>query len=183
MCSLVSPHSLITQCIDVECVYLSFCKMVLHGKRSTANYFIYGELGCFPLQITSKISILKYWNKIITGMSNILVKRAYDIEYEMCEKSPSFSSWTMSLKSSLNNKGLNFAWDNQNIVNHNVFLHLCKQMLQDLYLTKWNAALSASSDGLIYKSYKVMPCYSNYLIKIVIPKHRYAFVKFVTKNH
>ena len=116
-------------------------------------------------------------------MSNLLVKRAYDIEYEMCEKSLSFSSWTMSLKSSLNNMGLNFAWDNQTIVNHNAFLHLCKRRLQDLYLTKWNAALSASSDGLIYKSYKVMPCYSNYFNKIVIPKHRYAFVKFVTKNH
>ena len=116
-------------------------------------------------------------------MSNPLVKRAYDIEYEMFEKSPSFSSWTMSLKSLLYNMGLNFAWDNQNIVNHNAYLHLCKQMLQNLYLTKWNAALSASSDGLIYKSYKVMPCYSNYFNKIVIPKHRYAFVKFVTKNH
>ena len=64
-----------------------------------------------------------------------------------------------------------------------LFLHLCKQTLQDLYLTKWNAALSASSDGLIYDSYKVMPWYSNYFNKIVIPKFRYAFVKFVTKNH
>ena len=53
----------------------------------------------------------------------------------------------MFLKSLLYNMGLNFAWDNQNIVNHNTFLHLC---------------------------------YSNYFNKIVIPKHRYAFVKFVT---
>ena len=99
-------------------------------------------------------------------MSNHLVKRAYDIEYEMCEKSPSFSSWTMSSY----NMGLNFACDNQNIVNHNVFLHLCKHRLQDLYLTKWNAALPASSDGLIYKSYKVMPCYSNYFNKNCYPE-------------
>ena len=28
-----------------------------------------------------------------------------------------------------------------------------------------------------------MPCYSFYFNKIVIPKHRYAFGKFVTKNH
>ena len=50
--------------------------------------------------------------------------------------------------------GLNFAWDNQNIVNHYAVLTLCEQRLQYLYLTKWNTALSASSDGLIYKSYK-----------------------------
>ena len=122
-------------CLDVERVHLSFCKRVLHVKRSTANYFIYGELGHFPLQITGKVRILKYWIKIITGMSNPLVKGAHDIEYEMCEKSPSFSSWTMSLKSLLYNMSLNFAWDNQNIVNHNAFLPLCKQRLQDLYLT------------------------------------------------
>ena len=87
----------------------------------------------------------------------------------MCEKSPSFSSWTMSLTSLLYNLGLNFAWDYQNFVNQNVFLHLCKQRLQDLYLTKWNAALSASSDGLIYKSYNVMPCYCN-LYKNTVPR-------------
>ena len=39
--------------LDVERVHLSFCKRVLHVKRSTANYLIYGELGRFPLQITS----------------------------------------------------------------------------------------------------------------------------------
>ena len=43
--------------LDVERVHLSLCKRVLHVKRSTANYFIYGELGRFPLQITSKIRI------------------------------------------------------------------------------------------------------------------------------
>ena len=145
----------------MERVHLSFCKSVLHVKRSTANYFIYGELVRFPLQITSKIRTCIYWINIITGMSNPLVERAYDIEYEI-------SSWTMSLKSLLYNMGLNFALDDQNIVNHNVFLHLCKQRLHDLYLTKWNAALSASSDGLIYKSCKVMPFYSNYFNNVCL---------------
>ena len=92
--------------LDVEHEHLSFCKRVLHVKRSTAYYYIWRELGRFPLQIISKIQKLKYWINIITGMSNPLVKRAYDIEYEMCEKSPSFSSWTMSLKSLLYNLGL-----------------------------------------------------------------------------
>ena len=78
--------------LDVERVHLSFCKRVLHVKRSTVNYFIYGELGRFPLQITSKIRILKYWIKIITGMSNTLVKRAYDIEYECVKNHPLFQA-------------------------------------------------------------------------------------------
>ena len=54
-------------------------------------------------------------------------------------------------------------------------------------MTKCNAALSASSDGLIYKANKIKPCYSRLIsslgTKIVIPNHRYAFVKFVTKKH
>ena len=77
--------------LDVERVGLHLCKRILHVKRSTANSFICGELGRFPLQITSEIRILKYWINNITGMSNPLVKKAYDIEYEMCEKSPFFS--------------------------------------------------------------------------------------------
>ena len=46
--------------LDVERVHLSFCKIGLYVKSSTANYFIYVELGRFPLQITNKIRILKY---------------------------------------------------------------------------------------------------------------------------
>ena len=64
--------------LDVERVHLSFCKRVLHVKRSNANYFIYGELGRFPLQITSKIRILKYWINIIMVKSNPLIKKAYE---------------------------------------------------------------------------------------------------------
>ena len=40
----------------------------------------------------------------------------------------------------------------------------------------WNAALSTSSDGLIYKSYNFRPCYSNYFTKIVIPNHIYMLL-------
>ena len=75
--------------------------------------------------------------------------------------------------------GLKFDWANQNIVNPNVFFYIFVNRGYRIYSTKWNAAISASSDGLIYKSYKV----SDYFIKIVIQKHKYAFVKFVAKNH
>ena len=44
--------------LDVERVQLLFCKRVLHTKRSNVIYFIYGDLGRFPLQITSKLRIL-----------------------------------------------------------------------------------------------------------------------------
>ena len=46
--------------LDVERVHFSFCKRILQVKRSTANSFIYEELGRFQLQITSKRRILKY---------------------------------------------------------------------------------------------------------------------------
>ena len=31
--------------VDIEKVHLLFCKKILHLKRNTANYFMYGELG------------------------------------------------------------------------------------------------------------------------------------------
>ena len=34
--------------VDIEKAHLLFCKKILHLKKNTANYFIYGELGRYP---------------------------------------------------------------------------------------------------------------------------------------
>ena len=37
--------------IDIERIHLQFCKNILHLRKSTPNYMVYGELGRFPLSI------------------------------------------------------------------------------------------------------------------------------------
>ena len=41
--------------VDIEKAHLLFCKKSLHLKRNTANYFIYGEFGRYPLNLNCKL--------------------------------------------------------------------------------------------------------------------------------
>ena len=58
--------------LDIEKVHLLFCKKILHLKRNTANYFIYGELGRYLLNVNCKLRIIRYWLKTIMGKHNTL---------------------------------------------------------------------------------------------------------------
>lgn len=49
----------------VEKLHLQYCKRILHVKRSTANFFVYGELGRYPMYIGRFVKIIKFWIKII----------------------------------------------------------------------------------------------------------------------
>ena len=63
------------------------------------------------------------------------------------------------------------------------FEHVLKQRLQDNYITEWNRAVSNSNDGILYRTYKLKPFYSQFINSITKPSYRYSFLKFVTKNH
>ena len=168
---------------DVERVHLLFCKIILHLKRNTANYFIYGELGRYPLILDSKIQIIRYWLKTIIYKRNPLAYNVYQTMYNNCENGIATEGWTVSIKSLLFNLGLNFVWYNQGVDNFKAFEYLFKQRLQDADIVQWNNRISNSNDGILYKTYKIKPLYSEYINIITKPSHRYYFLKFVTKNH
>ena len=169
--------------LDIEKVNLSFCKKILHLKRNTANYFIYGELGRYPLNVNCKLRIIRYWLKTIMGKHNTLVYNMYQSTYRHCENGISLNGWTATIKSLLFSLGLNFVWYDQGVVNVKLFVHVLKQRLQDNHITEWNKAVSNSNDGILYRTYKLKPFYSQFINSITKPCYRYSFLKFVTKNH
>ena len=60
-----------------EKTQLQFCKHILKLRSSTPNYMIYGELGRIPVDITIKLRMACFWNKLIqnTGkLSGIMYK-------------------------------------------------------------------------------------------------------------
>ena len=131
--------------VDIEKVHLLFCKKMLHLKRNTANYFIYGELGRYSLNVNCKLRIIRYWLKTIMGKHNTLVYNMYQITHRNCENGTSLNGWTATIKSLLFSLGLNFVWYNQGVVNVKSFEHVLKQTLQDNYTTEWNRAVSNSN--------------------------------------
>ena len=52
----------------IERVQLKFLKQILHLKKSTPSFMVYGELGIFPLTIEIKTRIITFWSKLVKGM-------------------------------------------------------------------------------------------------------------------
>ena len=44
----------------IERGHLQFCKRILHVKKSTAIFFVHGELGRFALAVNRHLKIIKY---------------------------------------------------------------------------------------------------------------------------
>ena len=65
--------------VDNAKFHLLFCKNVSHLKINTANYFIYSDLGRYPLDVNCKSRIVRYWLKTIMGKHNTPVYNMYQI--------------------------------------------------------------------------------------------------------
>ena len=86
------------------------------------------------------------------------------------------------LKRLLCQLGLNYVWLGQGCDNVGLFLRLLKQRLRDVYITQWNENIHSSTNGIIYRAFKMKPYYSYYFNVKKIPNCRQAMVKFLTKK-
>ena len=166
---------------NIEWVHLQFCKRILHVKKSTAIFFVYSESGRFPLAINRHLKISTYWLKIKTHKTNTLVYNLYRYQYEQCELEHA-NNWASKVKEMLNNLGFNCAWINQNVHNTFIFFKLCNQRLKDQYFSNWNTSMSSSPDGKLYQLIKENIICSKCMNVIKVQKHKFAYIKFVTKN-
>ena len=104
----------------IERVHLQFCMRILHVKKCTAIFYVYGELGRFPLAINKHLKIIKYWLTIITHKTNPLVYNLCRYQYENCELEHA-NNWASKVKEMLNNLGFNYAWIKKIKNVHNTF--------------------------------------------------------------
>ena len=63
-----------------------------------------------------------------------------------------------------------------------VFFKLCNQRLKDQYVSNWNTSMSSSPDGKLYKLIKENIFCSKYMNVVKVQKHKFAYIKFLTKN-
>ena len=168
---------------EVERTHLLFCKKILKLNSRTADYFIYGELGRYPLKLNRHYCIIKYWLNVVNGKCNRLVSKAYNMLYKKCESENPCENWAFSVKRLLCQLGFNYIWLSQGCDNVGPFLRLLKQRLNDVYITQWNEKIHSSTDGIMYRSFKLTPHYSSYFNVIKVSKYRQAMVKFITKNN
>ena len=163
----------------VERVHLQFCKEFLKLRKSSSNFFIYGELGRTPLLIERKGRIIKYW-------LNLVIYKKHTIMYEVYEKLNNANintSWVSLIKNTLENLGFAGVWTSQGVQNLEGFLKLCKMRLKDNFIQEWQTSLNDSPEAYIYKHLKSDFNMSTYFTKINIAKYRTAYCQFLCRNH
>ena len=62
---------------DVEMLHTKFCRWILNVKKSTNLSGLYGELGRSPLVTSRKISMIRYWIKLLTSNDSFIPKKIY----------------------------------------------------------------------------------------------------------
>ena len=168
---------------QVERVHTSFCKSVLRIRRSSANYFCYGELGRKPLRVLRISRIIKFWLDLITDKKGTVMYKLYKLMYDASEANRQIENWASLVKNSLCNLGFLQVWLQQGVGDKQAFLRICKQRLSDQYFQEWCLTVNNSADGILYRCIKTTLEYSDYMNKIDVSKYRNGLTKFLTRNH
>ena len=108
---------------DVEKVHIQFCKRLLGVKKGTCNEFVYSELGRFPLQVTRKLRIFKYWIKL-RNTTNCILRGIYE------EMSQYNDNWLINIRQELYSLGLNYIW-NLSCVDDSIYVIIKQRMLDN----------------------------------------------------
>ena len=135
----------------IEKVHNNFLRRITKARKSTPMYMIYGELGRFPLSINIYSRMIAFWNRLLIGKEQ---KLSFQIYKYMLNQNNSEYKWVKKIKDILNSVGRTDLWLNQHeITQKNIHMKI-KQCLIDQYKQSWNAQLTQSNKGLIYKSFK-----------------------------
>jgi hypothetical protein len=161
----------------IEKVQNEFLRKISKSKKSTPLYMLYAEFGRYPLAITIKTRIIKFWSKLITEKESKISKFCYDY---MLQSNTTYK-WVNFVKKLLDDTGKSFIWINQSNVNLRNIHTQIKRTLIDQFFQTWNAQLNQSSKGKNYQIFKKEIKLEHYLCNL--PANlRIALFQFRTGN-
>ena len=93
---------------------------------------IYAEIGRFALSVSVKLSIVKYWLKVINCGDNQLARIVHEgmRRDTLCAKC---DNWAMKVKTILNEYGFGSAWLNQSVEDQNKFNVLFERRIKEKF--------------------------------------------------
>lgn len=164
---------------------LRFLKMILGVKKSTPSCMIFGETGCYPLDLDIKVRILTFWYNLTFGAASVYSAKISRLVLMLSSRQNEVTEfkfkWLDYVKSVLNDLGLTFLWFNP-IYSVNQFKSVVKQRLRDQYLQTWNSDLAGNSICCNYRLFKQDFCFEKYLVTLPY-RLRQAVLKFRLSNH
>ena len=134
---------------ELESVHRKLCKFVFWIPRTAANIACYGELGQTPLLIKRKVSLVKYWFRVVSNC-NVpdLVKYVYNLS-----KSEELH-WARFVKDTLNNASFPEVSTLPLMVDQREFLAELEPRPTEQYIQSWLGILRDTSRKL--RTYKLI---------------------------
>lgn len=169
--------------IDIlERVQLKFFKHILHLKKSTPSYMIYGETGTYPLIVDIQSRIISYWAKLNCYRRNNTAYTIYVIMHSLNEQRKLKTKWLDNIRNIICTNGYQNVWESQHNFNVKWFINSFKQKLKDEYLQNWNSLVQKSSSGLNYRIFKDTFEMNPFFRYLPVNKCR-LLTSFRTRNH
>ena len=168
---------------DIELIHTKFLRRVLGVKKSTNLTALYGELGRIPLAEVRKITMIKYWMKILRQNNSSLVKAIYMMLKEDTDLNHNYNeqNWAFQIKSILQHHGFAYVWNNQFAIE--IPFQTIKQRIFDNYFQRWYCDINNSSRLQSYCIFKHKFESEKYLTAVIENKYKIALSRFRTSSH
>jgi hypothetical protein len=171
-----------SQAETIERVHRKYLKRILNVKMSTNTLALYGETGRYPLIISRKIKIIKYWFKLINSYStNTILYATYITLLNDCE---SRNNWLSNVRQLLQDTGFNDVWMfRDSVISPKQFIAEFKIRLKDIHISEWRHAVGQSSALELFNALKPNYGMSEYIITMDNAKHIQALAKIRLSSH
>ena len=161
---------------NVERAHTFACKRFLGVDLKSSNNMCYGEIGRYPLFVTTMLQAIKYWLRLSRMPDSRLPRQSYLMLFSL--DIPEEMNWLKAIESCLSSYGFSYIWNSGGTQNEKGFLKCFKQRLRDCYVQEWRARLSSSDRFSFYRTLKQSFECEEYFSFISIRKFRNAYVRF-----
>ena len=165
----------------IEQVHNQYCRKFLKLPSNTANVFVRGECGRWPLYVDYLCKCVKYWSKLTRMNTYRYPYQCYRMLRNLDEVGR--ITWATHVRKLLYMHGFGYVWFYENVGDEVLFFKQLKQRLIDCSVQDWSSKLNDSEKAQHYRY--IMPTFglANYL-KFDIPlKFRISLSKLRCSVH
>ena len=141
---------------------------------------LYGELGQYPISISTKARMIGFWQRIINGKTDKISYKLYKILLAIHQQDLFHSKWLLSIKNILHECDKEQVWSNQEAPLN--ISKIVKLKLIEMYKSSWKESVFQSPKCLNYRIFKYNFGHEKYFV--VLPDDlALAFFHFRSLNH
>ena len=160
----------------LEKAHMFACKRYLNVNPQTPNNMIFGDLGRYPLYVTSAVRCVKYWLRIMCLSEERLPRKAYNMLNHLQELGK--KTWAYHIRQLLCTNGFGEVWLQQNVGDTNNFLSVFRQRLSDQFQQDWHSNIESKERFELYASFKQVVKSETYLECNQLRCFKEAYIKF-----